>query len=495
LLCAALLVLSFLFVRIEGGNLYQMTICHNNAETAVRKCGILSHFFIDSGKTLFHVEEEIILVPEEPEVPEEPSPEEPEKIVYKPHVFDIDFDRLIEEDSDAQLKQLDEYFKIARPTYENEYTGYFKGKNLIYIMAESFNEIAVTKELTPTLYRLIHQGFEFKNYYSPTIYSTIGGECQELTGLFFAPRMLGIWKRGTNAFPMGLATVFKEAGYKTYAYHNSDFTFQDRDKYLAALGFDNFTGCGNGLEQKMACKWVASDKDLIDATVDDYTGEEPFMVYYATVSGHGEYWPDHEQAKKYMDLVNEYYGDEVSVTARSYVATQIELDRAMQELLLKLEQKGVLEDTVIVLAADHHPYFLDLKYINELSDYERDSSIESQSSSLIIYNPSVPHTEIEKVCGTPDVLPTVYNLFDIPYDSRLMTGKDIFSTEPGFVAFSDWSFVSDKGSFNSVKGVFTPKEGLEVSEEEEDALWAQVASRFNTSSLILEKNYYAHVIK
>ena len=62
--------------------------------------------------------------------------------------------------------------------------GYFKNKNLILFMAESYNMIAVNKELTPTLYKLTNEGFVFNNFYTPVNNSTIGGEFQELTGLY-----------------------------------------------------------------------------------------------------------------------------------------------------------------------------------------------------------------------------------------------------------------------------------------------------------------------
>ena len=60
----------------------------------------------------------------------------------------------------------------------------FEGKNLVFVIAESFNEIAVSEELTPTLYKLVHDGFYFKNYYTSNNLSTIGGEFQALTGLY-----------------------------------------------------------------------------------------------------------------------------------------------------------------------------------------------------------------------------------------------------------------------------------------------------------------------
>ena len=84
----------------------------------------------------------------------------------EPQISDIDFDSL-ESDNQAII-DLNNYFKNQAPTYTNEYTGMFKGKNLIYIMAESFDGYFVDKELTPTLYKMIHDGFYFKNYYTPT---------------------------------------------------------------------------------------------------------------------------------------------------------------------------------------------------------------------------------------------------------------------------------------------------------------------------------------
>lgn len=66
------------------------------------------------------------------------------------------------------------YLSKETPSKKNKYTGMFKDKNLIYIVAESFSEIAVSEELTPTLYKLVNNGFVFNNYYSSNNCSTIG---------------------------------------------------------------------------------------------------------------------------------------------------------------------------------------------------------------------------------------------------------------------------------------------------------------------------------
>lgn len=123
--------------------------------------------------------------------------------------MDIDFDKLISSESNKTIKAMHEYFKSESGTKENMYTGYFKGKNLILFMAESFNEIAVREDLTPTLYKLVNSGFVFENFYTPTISSTIGGEFQELTGLVAASGFLSPWKNRTNYYPLVLVQYLK----------------------------------------------------------------------------------------------------------------------------------------------------------------------------------------------------------------------------------------------------------------------------------------------
>jgi phosphoglycerol transferase MdoB-like AlkP superfamily enzyme len=119
----------------------------------------------------------------------------------------------------------------------------FDGMNLIFVVAESFNEIAVSEELTPTLYKMVNNGFNFKNYYTSNNLSTIGGEFQALTGLYADNSLLSSWRGGEAYFPYGLGTMFKNDGYKTYAYHNNSAYFQDRNVYLKSQGFNNFKGC------------------------------------------------------------------------------------------------------------------------------------------------------------------------------------------------------------------------------------------------------------
>ena len=477
---------------------YELYYHVSNNELNIKKLGVLNAFRLDLQRSIFGFEEKISIIDPDDYYDEDDDPKEDddkeEPIVYEYNNLDIDFDSLIASESNSTIKQMHEYFKNESGTLQNEYTGVFEGKNLILFMAESFNEIAVREDITPTLYKLVNSGFKFNNFYTPTISSTIGGEFQELTGLVAASGFLSPWKSGENYYPFGIATAFQNLGYNTYAYHNHTYTFQSRHKYLASLGFDNYLGCRNGLEDRINCnQWPESDVEMIDTTFDDYiNSEEPFMVYYVTVSGHGDYGFNYSaMARKHKDDVA---GLNYSEKPLAYLAAQIELNDALELLIARLDAAGELEDTVIALVGDHYPYYLSIDEVNEISSYEKDSVVEVNRSNFILWNSEMETIEIDKVGSQIDVLPTIYNLFGVQYDSRLIIGKDILSTEPGLAIFGNSSWVSDKGTYYARTGEFVAKDGIDVSEDYIKYMNSIVANKITMSRYIMQNDYYRKVL-
>ena len=467
----------------------------NNNELNIRKFGVLNAFRIDVKRSIFGFDVKLNIPDDyvDPDKDDDEEDEEPE-IVYEYNNLDIDFDSLIASESNSTIKMMHEYFKNESGTLQNEYTKYFENKNLILFMAESFNEIAVREDITPTLYKLVNSGFKFNNFYTPTISSTIGGEFQELTGLVAASGFLSPWKSGENYYPFGVATAFQNLGYNTYAYHNHTYTFQSRHKYLAALGFDNYMGCRNGLENEINCnQWPESDVEMIEATFDDYiANENPFMVYYVTVSGHGDYGFNYSaMARKHKDdVANLNYSEK----PLSYLAAQIELDQALELLIKKLDEAGELEDTVIALVGDHYPYYLSLDEVNEIASYEKDNVVEINRSNFILWNSEMETVEIEKIGSQIDVLPTIYNLFGVEYDSRLIIGKDILSTEPGLAIFGNSSWVSDKGTYFASSGEFVSRDGVTVDDDYIRYMNSIVSNKITMSRNIMKYDYYRKVL-
>lgn len=444
-----LIPLSFLSYRLyinstknsDNLSLYDLYYNVDNISLNIQKLGVLASTGIDIYRNIFGFEDKIITVNYENNEDKE------EVFIYDKNILDLD---LSNNNLNSDIKK---YIENNPGTSQNKYTGLFENKNLIFIVAESFSEIGVREDLTPTLYKLTHNGFVFNNFYVPYYLSTIGGEFQSLTGLYPNYSTLKTWRNGQNSFPYGLATVFKEKDYNTYAYHAHSGYFQDRYKYLKALGFDNFKACEMGLN--INCNmWPESDIEMINASVSDYiNSDKPFMTYYMTVSGHLDYTREGNSivSKNWKEVESLSYSDK----AKAYLATQIELDRALEILINKLEESGKLDDTVIVLLADHYPYGLSLDEINELSNYKRDGLFEINHNSLVIYNSNMKSIKVDKVGMPIDVLPTVYNLFGINYDSRLLAGTDLFSNSEGMVILDNLSWITDRGRYNSLANKYT----------------------------------------
>lgn len=444
----------------------------------INKLGLATEFRLDLSRFLFGFESSIVIE----DVKEEDASEE--EIVY--NRLDLNFDF---ETDDENIKSINSYFKSQNPTNQNEYTGIFKGKNLIYILGESFSTMAVDAELTPTLYKLVNDGLYFENYYAPMFMSTTGGEFQFSTGLIPNQQSLKEWRNGKVAFPYAVGNVFSDLDYTVKAFHNWKHTYYQRNKTMSTLGYNSFKACGNGLEKEMNCNiWPTSDVAMMEATVDEFINEENFAVHYITLSGHAEYnFFGNNMAMKNKKLVKDL---EYSDAIKAYMATQIELDRALEYLIKRLEEKGILDDTVIVLSGDHYPYTLTVEQINEKSAYERDETFGVSHSSLAIYNTGLEKKTIEKLSCSIDLLPTILNMFGIEYDSRLLLGNDIMSDNKSLVVFSDNSWMSEKGRYDAKLSKFIPNDGIKVEEDYITRMNLEVQNRVNVSTKIVSTNYY-----
>ena len=411
-------------------------------------------------------------------------------VVYGKNVMDIDFDALAEGETNKTLKTMHQYFAQAEPTSQNAYTGYFAGKNLIWLTAEGFSRFAVDPELTPTLYKLSHEGFVFKNFYNPLWWvSTLDGEYAATTSLIPKPGVWSMAKSANNAMFFAMGNQLRRQGYATRAYHNHTYSYYHRDRSHPNLGYD-YKGLGNGLQ--VAKVWPESDLEMMEVTGPEYIGSEPFHTYYMTVSGHLNYtFMGNTMSSRHREEVSHL---PYSEGPRAYLACQMELDLALEELLRQLEEAGELENTVICLSADHYPYGLDQGQLSELNGGEVDMRFDVYHSTLILWCDGMEEPiVVDKPCASLDILPTLSNLFALEYDSRLLMGRDILSDAPGLVIFSDRSFLTDQGRYDAQSDTFTPDEGAELSPTYPLEIMEEVNDRFQYSKLILEQDYYRKI--
>ena len=423
--------------------------------------------------------------------PASPKPNTPQY-----NVLDIDFGKLIDRSNDSDLTEMHEYFMNQQPTEKNAKTGIFEGNNLIFVTAESFAPYAISEEKTPTLYKMMNEGYNFTNFYNPLwMGSTLAGEYAICSGLLpkYGDGVMSFHTMENNNFYYALGNQMNRLGYLSYAFHANTFDYYGRDRTHPSMGYSYF-GTGNGLELENPHIWPQSDLELIEASTDFYLGKDkPFHAYYMTVSGHCAYdFNGNMMAYKNMDAVSDM---DLSEGSQAYIACNIELDRAMEELLKRLEEAGIAENTVIAITPDHYPYELPEEQINELLGYEVEEDYELYKSCFFIYKKGMTPEVIDKPCSTVDILPTLSNLFGTEFDSRLMSGRDIFSNADPIVFFMGHKWLTDKASFDPDSKEFLSLTDEKVDEEYQERISGIVSNRFNFAAKILDYDYYNLLFK
>ncbi len=501
-------------VLLCGGGVLSLRYIYFQAATPaleVQNFGVFTQTQLELSRVLFGIrpdspdastgpEPDKALPDLEPTLPPEEDPPPPDDSAPRPeaipgyHTLAIDFDALIEQEEDEGLRSAHLWFSQRERTPENLWTGYFKGKNLIWIVAEGFSTLAMDPQRTPTLWKLSHQGFVCDNFYTPLWgVSTSDGEYVTTTGLI--PKS-GVWSyslSSENDMPFSLGNQFREEGYATFAFHDYLYNYYDRDRSHPNMGYDYYA-LGQGLELESGSGFPASDLEMMEKIVPMFLNEDRFMVYCLTVSGHMTYTLDsNDMSARHWEAVKDLpYSEEV----RCYLACQLELELAMESLVEQLEAAGKLEDTVIVLSADHYPYGLTDEQYSELAGHELDPVFEIFKNTLILWSGDMEGTavHVDKYCSSLDVMPTLSNLFGLSYDARLIMGSDILSASDPLVIFANYSFINGAGYYNSITDQFTRWDGAEPDLREVADMVAEVQNRVAYSGTILDCDYYRLVL-
>ncbi len=445
---------------------------------------------------------------------DEPVPDEP--VVYDYNKMELDFTATSDLVGGSTLENMHNYFSSKTASQQNEYTGMFKSKNLIQITAEAFSPYVISKELTPTLYKLTHEGFVFTNYYQPGWgQSTTGGEFAHMTGI------IPTWVNGNLSFyashqdymPFALGNQFRALGYTTVAYHNNSYTYYNRHLTHPNLGYDYY-GQGNGLTLTVP-GWPYSDLEMMELTapayIEDYVNTgKPFHAYYMSVSGHANWgWGNAMSAKNREAAVAAY--PDASQPVQGYIAANLELEYALTYLLEQLEAAGIADDTVICMTADHYPYALvtdEVDYYQELSGkQDSELDISRYKNTWLLWSGSMESSvTVRTPCSAIDILPTVSNLFGLEFDSRLMSGHDVFAQNYNASQASTcmplvilptnrgYSWITAAGTYDAKTRTFTPNPGITVADDYVKTVSSLIDAKYSYARQLIQYDYAGVVL-
>ena len=480
---------------------------HTTTDQAAERFGLLTAFRLNVFGTAKSPEEEQLSYPlpeTEPVATEsaetigtEPAATEPAvtEPVITYNVMEIDFDKLNEMTTDEKLLSLNRYCESLTGTIKNEYTGMLSDYNLIVLCAEAFATGAIHEELTPTLYRMSTEGIIFNNYYNTFPNNTTDGEYTMCMGLYpdikRSKDSASFYASRNSYLPFCLGNAFLEQrGVQSYGYHNNVGDYYGRDESHPNMGyFMQFDKAGLDMGKDKP----ASDLEMIKQSVDDYiSAEQQFHAYYMTYSGHLLYATEYNSiAKKNWDLVKDI--ERLNNLNKCYLACNIELDRALEYLMERLEEAGVADKTAIVLAGDHYPYGL-YDHYEDLVGYKLDELTKNKSSLLFWVGGQEENIVMDEYCCNADILPTILNLWGFEFDSRLLAGTDVFSDGTHIAILRDMSFLTDKVWLNASNGEIRYQvDESEIPENYIENMIRLVQSKYSLSADLLNQAYYNYV--
>lgn len=417
---------------------------------------------------------------------------------YVPQIDEnINLTRLYNSTDDDELKSITAYFSGVQPTYTDEYTGMFKDYNVVFVTAESLSTYGISKEATPTLYKIYHEGFEFTNFYNPLWYhSTIDGEFANCLSQYPASSKWSFEESADTYQPYALGNILNSQGYKSYGYHDFDATYYDRTSTHPNMGYTTFKAIGAGLD--IPDHVMYSDLECIEAVYNDFIDDDHFNMYLMSFSGHLPYNYDNQYIcqKNREEAESLLSGKGYSDEAVAYVAAQMELDKALEYLMDKLEEAGKLDNTLFIVAPDHYPYGLSGGVYNELAGKDiEDDDFELHRNQFGIWSSSMKKPVVtDKLCASIDILPTVLNLLGADFDSRLLAGRNILSDSDELVIFADQSFITDKIKYDAATGETTylvPES--QVPDGYLNSMIAEVENRLYISDEVIDTDYFSFV--
>ncbi|KRN77957.1 sulfatase [Lentilactobacillus parabuchneri] len=365
----------------------------------------------------------------------------------------------------ATKSELNDVLKFTRSHYakpNKKYYGIAKGKNVIVIHLESFQQFLIGKkingqEVTPFLNKLYKSksSYSFRNFFHQVGQGkTSDAENMLETSTYGLPQGSLFAQLGSdNTFQAAPAILNQRRGYTSAVFHGNIASFWNRNNVYKNMGYQYFfdasyyntTGdrsLGYGLKDKLLFR--DSVKYLQNL-------QQPFYVKYITVTNHFPYDLDKEDTNFKTTNTQDKVVDNYFLTAHY-------LDQAVHEFYNYMKKTGLLKHSVILLYGDH--YGISNSENTSLAkalgknpdDWDDFDNAQLQRVPLIINIPGKKNGFISnKYAGEIDVLPTLMHLLGISSKRYVQFGTDILSKQHDqVVAFRNQDWVSP--AFTSISG-------------------------------------------
>ena len=458
--------------------------------TAIQEFGTTVFALGDIRVTFFPMDEQLTY-----EYKKEEKKNESVEPDYQRKIDDEAWEELIKNESNSTYNTLNNYFISQKITSKNDYTGMFKGKNVIVIMMESVSDIMINPDLYPNFYKMYSEGWHWENNYSPRNSCATGNnEMSGMLSLYSINNNCTANQYKYNTYYESIFGIFNDAGYRTSSMHDYTEAYYYRSTIHKNMGANEYYGVQRlGIPYQTEYVNWASDEDFMYKALDILTNtddERPFMTWLTTVSGHQPYSSSSILGDKYLNDLSSYnYPKEL----KRYLSKIKVTDDGLGVLLKGLEEKGILDDTVIIMYGDHYPYGMNKSLIKNILTYDL-NDYEVERVPFVIYNSQMEAKTFSDYTSYINIVPTIANLFDLDYDPRLYMGTDLLSDDyESLVVFADGSWKNEKAYYNAANGSIKNYTDDAYTNEEIKAINESVSYKMKMSSLAIKNNYFKYL--
>ena len=388
--------------------------------------------------------------------------------------------------SEADLKPVEEYIQQHYAKANPEYFGMAKGRNVIYIHLESFQQFLIDYklkvddkeyEVTPFLNSLYHskETFAFSNVFNQVkAGKTSDAETMIETGLFGLNQGSFMVNYGGTNTQQAAPFILSKNGYNSSAvFHGNAGSFWNRNTAYKQWGYNYFFDASYFTKQNSSnsFQYGLNDKYMLKDSIKYLERlQQPFYTKFITVSNHYPYTTSLSGDDLGFPLAKTQ--DE---TINGYFATANYLDSSIKAFFDYLKESGLYKNSIIVLYGDHYgisnsrnPALAPLLGKNS----ETWSSYDNAMLQRVPYMVVIPGMDkggiIDTYGGEIDMLPTLEHLLGIESNKFLQVGQDMLSPEHDqIVAFRSANyFVTPEYTSYSGRTYYT-KTGEEITNPDE----------------------------
>lgn len=340
-----------------------------------------------------------------------------------------------------------------------QYFGKAKGKNIIIIHLESFQQFLIGmkmngQEVTPFLNSLYNDKntIGFDNFYHEVGQGkTSDAETMLESGLFGLPEGSFFTSLGTdNTFQAAPAILGQKEGYTSAVFHGNIGSFWSRNDVYKNMGYDYFfdESYFNQDTPNSTMEYGLKDKLMLSESAKYLEQlQQPFYAKFITVTNHYPFQLSEED----MSSDNFTKPDTDNPTVNGYFETAHYLDSALKEFFQYLKDSGIYDNSMIVLYGDH--YGLSNSQNPDLGpllgtsseDWNDFDNASLQRVPFMIHMKGLKGGTNHTYGGEIDVLPTILHMAGINTKPYIEMGTDLLSKDHNqIVAFRNKNFITPR---------------------------------------------------